>query len=81
MQSKKLHFLARKALNIRKEYFIIFLLIVMTATTYWQLKNNSFINLDDQKYITENPWVKAGLTAEECEVGIHNQSCRIIGIH
>jgi protein O-mannosyl-transferase len=64
MQLKKLHLLEKTPLNLRKEYFIIFLLIVMTAVSYWQLKNNDFINLDDTQYITENPQVKAGLTVE-----------------
>jgi hypothetical protein len=47
MQLEKLHLLEKKALNLRKEYFIIFLLIATTAISYWQLKNNDFINLDD----------------------------------
>jgi len=64
MQLEKLHLLEKKALNLRKEYFIIFLLIATTAISYWQLKNNDFINLDDPQYITENLRVKAGLTVE-----------------
>ncbi|MGZ3607892.1 MAG: hypothetical protein ACXU9J_08205, partial [Syntrophales bacterium] len=64
MQLNKLHLLEKKALNLHKEYFIIFLLIAMTVISYWQLKNNDFINLDDPQYITENLRVKAGLTLE-----------------
>ncbi|MGZ6223340.1 MAG: hypothetical protein ACXWMW_11425, partial [Syntrophales bacterium] len=64
MQLNKLHLLEKKALNLHKEYFIIFLLIAMTVISYWQPKNNDFINLDDPQYITENLRVKAGLTLE-----------------
>jgi protein O-mannosyl-transferase len=64
MQLKKLQLSEKKALTIRKEYFIIFLLVVTTAISYWQLRNNDFINLDDPLYIIDNPRIKAGLTVE-----------------
>jgi tetratricopeptide (TPR) repeat protein len=41
---------------------VMLLLVVATVASYWPLWNNDFINFDDNEYITENPYVKAGLT-------------------
>lgn len=38
------------------------LLVVATVASYWPIWKNDFINFDDNEYITENPYVKAGLT-------------------
>ena len=40
------------------------LLIVLTLIIYWQVKNYDFVNYDDDKYITENQYVKTGLTLD-----------------
>ena len=40
------------------------LLCCATIVVYWPLKNNDFINLDDNLYITENEIVKQGVSAE-----------------
>ena len=53
--------------NIRPVVFLSVLLICATITVYWPLKNNGFINFDDNLYITDNEIVKRGLTAE----GVH----------
>ncbi len=37
-------------------------LLLATAAAFWQVRNNEFINLDDNLYVTENPYVQRGLT-------------------
>jgi protein O-mannosyl-transferase len=40
------------------------LLALITAAAYWPVARLGFINLDDVDYVSSNPRVKAGLTAE-----------------
>ena len=42
--------------------FICFFLTLMTVIAFWQVQNNEFINLDDDLYVTDNPYVCKGLT-------------------
>ena len=42
----------------------LILLFVSTFLVYWQITGNEFINFDDGLYITNNPWVKDGLTID-----------------
>jgi tetratricopeptide (TPR) repeat protein len=39
-------------------------LIVITFATYWPVMHYGFVNFDDNAYISENPYVRAGLTIE-----------------
>lgn len=48
----------------KTKYIIAILLIVATATLYLPIKKHSFINFDDNIYVTQNPTVKQGLTWE-----------------
>src|SRR5579872_4344221 len=46
-----------------KRTFILSLaLVLLTVLVYLPVRNNAFINFDDNHYITENPHVKAGLS-------------------
>lgn len=44
------------------QLFICLFLILTTLTAFWQVRNNEFINLDDDLYVTDNPNVQKGLT-------------------
>ncbi|MHC4238617.1 MAG: tetratricopeptide repeat protein [Planctomycetota bacterium] len=35
-----------------------------TIIAYEPIRHNDFVNYDDDKYVTENPWVRAGITRE-----------------
>jgi len=37
---------------------------VLTLTTYWQVGNHDFVTLDDNWFITDNPYVATGLSKE-----------------
>ncbi len=39
-------------------------LIIAVISVYGQVRNYSFVNLDDPEYVKDNPHVRAGLTAE-----------------
>lgn len=39
------------------------LIALVTIAVFWQVQAHEFINLDDEQYITQNPHVRAGLTA------------------
>lgn len=39
-------------------------LMLATIVAFGQVRRNDFINLDDDKYVTENPQVKAGITRQ-----------------
>ena len=48
----------------RLELMICLFLIVATIAVYWQVANHDFVNYDDNRYVTENRRVRAGLSAE-----------------
>ncbi len=41
---------------------ICLFLVLVTFAAFWQVRNNEFINLDDDLYVTDNPHVQEGLT-------------------
>jgi len=64
MQQKILHHIDKKKFPLRKEYLIALILIIITAISYWQVKDNDFISFDDPYYVTQNPQVQKGLTID-----------------
>lgn len=48
--------------NIRYDVLLCLLLIITTLLVYGQVSLHSFINLDDNLYITDNQYVRAGLS-------------------
>jgi len=43
---------------------VCLLLIATTLAVYWQIGNHEFIKFDDNEYVTENSFVKTGITFE-----------------
>jgi Tfp pilus assembly protein PilF len=63
--SKAKNLISKKGLlKIQPVVFLSVLLCVVICAVYWPLKNNGFINFDDNIYVTENETVKGGLTTE-----------------
>ncbi len=48
--------------RLRVSLFISFVLILLTLSAFSGLRNNHFISLDDNIYVTENHHVQEGLT-------------------
>jgi tetratricopeptide (TPR) repeat protein len=48
--------------NKKQILFIIALLVVTTLIAYEPMRHNGFVNYDDDRYITQNPEIKAGIT-------------------
>jgi len=44
--------------------FVCLLLAAAAIAVYWQVQSCDFIQFDDNKYVTDNQYVKSGLTAE-----------------
>ena len=51
-------------LKVRPEILILLLLVTTTIAVYQPIKNHEFTYFDDTFYVTENPSVRAGITAE-----------------
>ncbi len=49
--------------NAVRRAFVSLFLAVLVVAVYAQVANFDFVNFDDPRYVTENPNVKAGLTA------------------
>ncbi len=47
-----------------RKLFVIMLLAVLTAAVYGQVADHGFINMDDAMYVTDNPYVQQGITAQ-----------------
>ncbi|HET6488429.1 MAG TPA: hypothetical protein VFG28_01615, partial [Syntrophales bacterium] len=47
----------------QKQLIVGLLLLLATLAVFWQVKSHDFINLDDEQYVTQNPYVRGGLTA------------------
>ena len=48
--------------TISREGVICLILVIVTLAVYWQAGNHAFVNFDDDKYVTENPNVRTGIT-------------------
>ena len=48
----------------RLEIMVCLFLIVSTLAVYWQVRNHDFVNLDDDVYVTLNPYVRGGFSGE-----------------
>jgi Tfp pilus assembly protein PilF len=48
----------------RPDLAISVFLILATAVLFWQLFTHDFVSIDDNVYVTDNPHVQAGVTAE-----------------
>jgi tetratricopeptide (TPR) repeat protein len=55
---------AEEAPNRRRAAWIVLGLVVATAIAYEPVRGNGFISFDDGVYLTENPHVREGLTAD-----------------
>ena len=44
------------------KWLICLALAVVTLAVYWPSLSHQFLGFDDQQYVTENPYVRAGLT-------------------
>ncbi len=51
-------------MNKKYKYFIVIFLIVASFTAFGQILGNDFINYDDGKYITENNYIKGGISVK-----------------
>ncbi len=49
---------------MRRERWIVVILVLVTLAVYWPVGRCGFINFDDDRYVTENSHVQAGLTGE-----------------
>src|SRR5262245_10868758 len=49
---------------MRHEVWICLLLIVATVLVYEPVRHHDFVQMDDTKYVRENPQVRAGITRE-----------------
>lgn len=47
-----------------RKLFVIMLLAVLTVAVYGQVAGHGFINMDDAMYVTDNPHVRQGITAQ-----------------
>lgn len=59
--------IASKNINKRtlhRDVLVCLFLVIATVAVYWQVRNHGFVNFDDDRYVTENPHVQAGLTRE-----------------
>ena len=46
----------------RQHQLICIFLVIATLAVYWQVKDFDFTHYDDNIYVTENPYIKTGLT-------------------
>ena len=49
---------------MRHKLLVCIFLIVATLAVYWQLTSYEFAGVDDSRYITDNPQLKAGITGQ-----------------
>ena len=50
-------------MRYRLEIGIAFCLALVTLGVFWHAVGNDFVNVDDHRYVFENPYVQDGLTA------------------
>ena len=45
-----------------QDIFVCLFIIIMAISSYWNVWDYGFVNYDDNAYVSENPYVKEGLT-------------------
>ena len=55
---------------------ISLLLLLVTLAVYWPVSHHEFVSYDDVDFVTQNPHVQAGLTAEGFKWAWHSQVAR-----
>src|SRR6266404_8314567 len=48
----------------RTTLFISIVLVAMTLAVFGRVCTNEFVNYDDPQYVTDNPYIRAGLSAD-----------------
>lgn len=48
----------------RKRLIVCVVLVLVTLAVYWQVNHFDFVNIDDDRYITQNPHILSGFTTE-----------------
>ncbi len=51
----------------RFEIFVSLFLIVLTFTVYFQVRSHEFVVYDDRTYVSENPFIRNGFSAESTQ--------------
>jgi protein O-mannosyl-transferase len=55
----------KQNINFRKQKLTVYiLLILVTAGVFWQVNRFDFVNIDDNVYVTENNFVRSGITPD-----------------
>jgi Flp pilus assembly protein TadD len=53
-----------KKRTLLRDVLMCLFLVIATVAVYWQVRNHDFVNFDDDRYVTENSHVQAGLSRE-----------------
>lgn len=61
--SEKVSSEIKNACDTRVLVFIALLLIIITLAAFWRVFYCDFLNYDDNYYVTENTWIKDGITS------------------
>ena len=54
------------------KWVAVVLLILATTIAYLPVKDSEFIDLDDDVYVTDNPWIQQGLNRQSAL--LHNSN-------
>ena len=54
----------KHSFNLGRYVIVCLFLIVATLTVYWQVQHHGFLNFDDDRYVTENRYVRGGMTGD-----------------
>lgn len=49
---------------MRQKFLVVLALVLVTVAAHWRVLQNDFVNYDDNDYVTANPIVQRGVTAE-----------------
>lgn len=60
---------------LRRDIVVCFLLVIVTVCPYWQVKNHEFIEYDDPAYVTDNEYVKSGLSLKNIRWAFTTTEC------
>ncbi len=64
--------------SYRSALVISLFLTLATIAVFWQLPSHDFITIDDNVYVTNNPYVDAGADRQEYKMGVYNGEGRIL---
>jgi len=74
-----LNMLNKRNINLNKRIVIVYIVLALAIlAVFWQVHQFDFVNLDDDRYVTQNAYVQSGITLNGLCWAFQHNLCPIL---